>query len=63
MAGYATLLMGQGVPFQKTYEPTANEMRVFEAHREKHLRFAQFALGVRESLQAVRSPKWIWDTP
>jgi tryptophan halogenase len=62
IGGYATLLMGQGLPFTQTYTPSAEEMHIWEAQREKQARLAKSAVGVRQALQIVRSPKWQWET-
>ena len=58
--GYYVLLLGQGVPFQKTYTPSAAEWKHWESEREKHRAAARRAFTAAEMLAYMRSPKWRW---
>lgn len=59
-AGYATLLMGQQVPFRKTHVPTDAERQIWERRRQKNKQAALAAMSVRETLDVLHSPKWTW---
>ena len=59
-AGYATLLMGQQVPFRKTRTPTDAEWKTWERFRQKNKDAALRAMTVKDSLDAIHSPKWTW---
>jgi tryptophan 7-halogenase len=61
MGGYATLMMGQGVPFESTFVPSAEETGTWESLRERQARFGRSGVGVREALKAIRSPQWQWE--
>jgi tryptophan halogenase len=53
--GYAALLVGQRVPYRKTYEPTARDLQQWKALRQKHAAAAAKAMSVAETLAAVRA--------
>jgi tryptophan 7-halogenase len=59
-AGYATLLMGQQVPFRKTHIPTDAELQIWERRRLKNKQAALAAMTVRDTLDVLHSPKWTW---
>jgi hypothetical protein len=61
-SGYATLLMGQRVPFRRTRTPTDAEMKAWQAHVRRTRENASRGLTVRETLEVIRSPKWRWVT-
>jgi tryptophan halogenase len=60
VSGYATLLMGQGVPFRRQYRPTAAEVKAWEDYRRRMRENASQGWTVRQTLEAIRSPKWKW---
>jgi tryptophan 7-halogenase len=59
-AGYATLLMGQQVPFRKMHIPTDAELQIWERRRLKNKQAALAAMTVRDTLDVLHSPKWTW---
>lgn len=59
-AGYTALLMGQQVPFRKTYIPTESERRFWETRRQKNKEAALRAMSVKETLDVLHSQKWTW---
>jgi tryptophan halogenase len=60
MEGYLVLLVGQKVPYQARYVPTAEERRIWARIRAEHRVKALTALTVREALDAVLAPAWRW---
>jgi tryptophan halogenase len=60
MGGYASMLVGMKVPYQKTYSPTSAELRLWESKRKRFKELAMRAMSVRESLDVLRSPQWRW---
>jgi tryptophan 7-halogenase len=62
-SGYATLLLGQKVPFRRTHVPGEKEMQTWEAHRRKVKENAARGVSVREALESIRSPKFKWTAP
>jgi tryptophan halogenase len=62
-SGYATLLMGQRVPFRRTFVPPEHETRAWEGHLRGMRANAARGLSVRETFEAIRSPQWRWVSP
>ena len=60
LEGYYTLLIGQGVQWERRYEPAPEELRRWEAHRSRFATAAKSALTVEESLRYIRDPRWRW---
>jgi tryptophan halogenase len=60
--GYFTLLVGQKVEHGQPYQPSADELRIWNAERQKYKSKAMRSLTVTESLAAIRSPNWEWRT-
>jgi hypothetical protein len=58
--GYFALLVGQQVEYRQRYQPSAAELRVWNAERQKYKNMATRGLTVRETLEKIRSPKWKW---
>jgi tryptophan halogenase len=58
--GYATLLLGQKVPYQRTHEPSAEEIETWRRLRQGWDQAAAKAMTVKEALEVVRSPRWKW---
>jgi tryptophan 7-halogenase len=60
IAGYMTMLVGMRVPYRTTHVPTAAERASWEARRRRNRETAARAMTVRETIEALRSPKWKW---
>jgi tryptophan halogenase len=60
--GYLALLLGQKVPFRKTYAPTEHERQLWEAQRRHYKETATRSLTVKETLSVIRHPQWKWTT-
>lgn len=60
LPGYAALLLGQQLPYRRTHVPTDNELALVARHRKGMRERAQRAMGVREVLDMIHSPKWKW---
>jgi len=60
MEGYLSLLVGQQVPHQGAYQPSAEEWNNWRRIQEAIQRQVAGALTVREALATVRSPAWKW---
>ena len=58
--GYATLLVGQSVPYGNPYDPPPAERSAWEALRRSNAAAASRAMTVEESLAVLRSPTWKW---
>jgi tryptophan halogenase len=58
--GYFALLVGQNVENRQRYQPSADELRIWNAERQRNKSMAMRGLTVRETLEKVRSPKWEW---
>ena len=60
IAGYAALLIGMKVPFERTYVPTESDWKIWNTRRQKFKEAALRALTVREALDIIASPRWRW---
>ena len=60
LGGYFNLLLGQRVPHGGSFAPDEAERKRWEALCAKNRQQATRGLTVKESLAAVRSPKWQW---
>jgi tryptophan halogenase len=60
VGGYSTLLLGQKVPFHRTFTPSESEQRLWSEKRRQWHDAAKRAMTVKEALQTIRSPKWRW---
>jgi hypothetical protein len=58
--GYLALLIGQKVEYRERYQPSADELRVWNTERHKNQGLAMRGLTVRETLKKIRSPNWEW---
>jgi tryptophan halogenase len=58
--GYFALLIGQQVEYRQRYQPSAADLRIWNAERQKYKNLALRGLTVRETLKKIRSPKWEW---
>jgi tryptophan halogenase len=61
--GYFALLVGQQVEIGQRYQPSADELRIWDAERQKNKAMAMRGLTVRETLEKIRSPNWEWRKP
>jgi len=61
--GYFALLVGQQVENRQRYQPSADELRIWNAERQRNKSMAMRGLTVREALEKVRSPNWQWFKP
>ncbi|MCI0537284.1 MAG: tryptophan 7-halogenase [Verrucomicrobiales bacterium] len=60
MDGYLALLVGQNVPHEKPHHPTASEQNFLRRYWQTLADEARRGMGVKESLQAIRSPDVKW---
>jgi len=58
--GYVAMLVGQKVPYHKSYSPSAGHLRLLEKQRQHYQTAALRAMTVQEALAAIRHPKWKW---
>ena len=58
--GYLAMLIGQQVEYRRRYQPSAHELRIWDAERQKNKNLAMRGLTVRETLEKIRSPNWEW---
>ena len=58
--GYFLLLLGQKVPFRKTFTPTAAELAIWRQEQERNRLMAAGALTARQMLDLIRRPDWRW---
>jgi tryptophan halogenase len=58
--GYFALLIGQKVEYRQHYQPSADELRIWNAERQKYRNMAMRGMTVRETLEKIRSPNWAW---
>jgi len=58
--GYLALLVGQKVEYRQYYQPSADELRIWNTERQKYKNMAMHGLTVREALEKIRSPNWEW---
>ena len=63
MRGYFALLVGQKVPYQRTYAPSEADQRRWDAAREEHRAAALAAMTVKDALSVIHSPNWRWRNP
>ncbi len=62
LEGYLVMLVGNQVPYQARYTPTAADLGRFEARRSQFSDIAKLALDVKEALAYVRHPGWQWNS-
>jgi tryptophan halogenase len=58
--GYLTMFVGQRVPYETLYTPTAAGKASVRAFREAVRRDASHGCGVEEALRMIRDPEWAW---
>jgi tryptophan halogenase len=59
-AGYATLLVGMRVSYTGKHTASEGERKYMEVRRRGNQELARRAMGVREALDVIRSPRWRW---
>jgi tryptophan halogenase len=60
LTGYYAMLLGQRVPHDAPYVPTAQERTVWERRASQMRGVAAQAMTVREALDVLHSPAWQW---
>ena len=60
MEGYLTMLVGQGVPYKNSYQPSAEERANWSRIQQAVKNKVSNAYSVREALAFVRSEYWQW---
>ena len=60
MEGYLSMLVGQQVPYDYKFEPTAQERASWQKIQQAIKNRVATAFTVREGLSMVRSPQWQW---
>jgi tryptophan halogenase len=60
MEGYLAMFVGQKLPYQARYTPTADETRVWKAIQARHRQMAESAYSVRDALSVIMSPDCRW---
>lgn len=58
--GYLTMLVGQRVPYETAYTPTAAEQDSIRRFRDAVRRDASGGCSVEETLRMIRHPEWAW---
>lgn len=58
--GYFTMLVGNKVPYRKRHPATAEEIAIWNGHRQAIANEAKGGLDVKESLAYIRDPRWRW---
>jgi tryptophan 7-halogenase len=58
--GFLVMLVGNRVPYENHYQPTAAEWQAWNARRAQFKSQAQSGLSVSESLACIRHPSWRW---
>jgi tryptophan halogenase len=58
--GYLAMLVGQKVPYRRTYNPTQAEQNAWERFRATMRQSADAACSVEETLKHLRSSNWQW---
>jgi tryptophan halogenase len=60
LSGYLTMLVGMKVPYRHTWTPSNEDLARFEANRGAQRQAARAGFTVRQTLDALRSPNWVW---
>jgi len=60
MEGYLSLLLGQQVPYRKTYTPSAQDLLAWQQIRQRIREKVGHAFTVPEAFRLIRSPGWAW---
>ena len=60
MEGYLALLVGQRVPYAKTFTPGKKDMETLDTVRRENRARAAGGLTVKQAMDAIRSPTWRW---
>ena len=60
MEGYLSLLVGQQVPYRKTYTPDADALQKWQQIKLSIRNKVTQGFSAREALKLIRSPYWSW---
>jgi tryptophan 7-halogenase len=60
MEGYLSMLVGQQVPYRKTYTPDAETLRKWQGIKQSVRDKVTRAFSIGEALKIIRSPYWTW---
>lgn len=60
LEGYLCMLVGMKAPHRAHYQPTPQEMAVWQQHRQQNMAIARQSMTVEESLAYVNHPGWQW---
>ncbi len=58
--GYLAILVGNKVPYQSSYRPSARDLAKWNRHRDDYVRAARAGVDVRETLAFIHHPEWRW---
>jgi len=61
LEGYWTLLMGQKVPYNMTFQPSSQERDFFRMYQQYNRQKALAAMTCEEAYAAIRRPEWTWN--
>jgi tryptophan halogenase len=60
MEGYLSLLLGQQVPYKKTYTPSEQDLAAWDSIRQQIYTRAKRGFSTQEALAQIRSPGFKW---
>lgn len=60
MEGYLCMLVGQRVPYRKTWQAPVSERQIWNGIRAEHRAKALTGMTIPEAYQAILSPEWRW---
>jgi hypothetical protein len=55
------MLVGQKVPYEASYQPSAPERDTWSKIQGEHKAVGTSGLAIRDSLAAIRKPDWKWN--
>ena len=59
--GYLTMLVGQKVPYEQGYRPSAQERDTWAKIQGEHRAAGAAGVSIRDALAAIRKPEWKWN--
>lgn len=60
MEGYLSMLVGQQVPYRRTYTPAARDWENWHKIKQTIRQKVSQGFNVPDALQVIRSPQWTW---
>jgi len=60
LSGYITMLVGMKVPYRQTWSASGDDLTRFVGLRRRWRDLAQKGFTVRQTLDVIRSPTWVW---